>query len=822
MNPAVNLQDRRASATESSRRGAFAFMRCFVVAMILAFSGGFSAGPFEPSTARAADVKDADKGKADEPAPSKAIPLGNVASEADAAMVELRAMTDNETAQKALGATEQELPGLVRDVNVRARENRGILAQRPPLDLVRQLDVRWQEMQARVSVLSARVGEAIESLNRNIERTEAIEQTWSATAALARDEKAPPELLRRIESLLSEVAAARRTIEARRTQALKLQTQISDVDVRMRDVLQENRKAREAALARMFTRDSTPLWQLGRREPGGVDSTTEWTDALEAQGSILHDYVEAHGGRFALHAALLAGLIALFHHARRRLTDLVEKEPGLAQPATLLRYPIAAALVLALMFTHWLYPQPPRVLLAINGIAIFVPTILVLRRLVSQQLILPLYVVLVLYFVDQARSVSASIDIVPRLLFVGEMTVAAVFLLWFIYGPRRATDRSPGGRVRSVWKLAGLLGFALCAAAAAANAAGYVSLSYLIGDTVLDSMYAGLILYTAVQILDTLVEIATRTLPLTALRMVRNHRVLLQLRIRRGLHVAAIAAWALYELNLLAIGDSLIEWVRAILAASMHVGQIEISLASFLSFIAVIWAAFLVSRLIQFVLDEEVFPHASLSRGIPYAISRTLHFAIIAVGFVIAMSALGMEMTKLTILASAFTIGVGFGLQNIFNNFVSGLIVLFERPVQVGDVIQIDDAVGAVERIGIRASVMRTANGSEVIVPNGKLISDRVVNWTLSGRQRVIEVPISVALQSDPEKVVEIIERAARAHPAVLQDPPVQVMVTRLGPDWMGFELRAAIADAELWMKVRSELAVLAVRALRDATIALR
>src|SRR5687768_10294437 len=155
------------------------------------------------------------------------------------------------------------------------------------------------------------------------------------------------------------------------------------------------------------------------------------------------------------------------------------------------------------------------------------------------------------------------------------------------------------------------------------------------------------------------------------------------------------------------------------------------------------------------------------------------------------MSAIGLDMTKFTILAGAFTVGVGFGLQNIFNNFVSGMILLFERPVQVGDVIQIEDVSGVVERIGIRASIVRTSNGSEVIVPNGKLISERLINWTFSDRQRGIEVGVSVVLGSDPARVIAVLERVAGEHPKVMKQPPPNALLTRLGPDWMGFELRA-------------------------------
>ena len=123
----------------------------------------------------------------------------------------------------------------------------------------------------------------------------------------------------------------------------------------------------------------------------------------------------------------------------------------------------------------------------------------------------------------------------------------------------------------------------------------------------------------------------------------------------------------------------------------------------------------------RFLLDEDVYPRIHLRRGLPYAISTMLHYVILLIGFFAGLAALGVDMTKVTILAGAFSVGVGFGLQNIFNNFVSGLILLFERPINIGDMVQIDDASGLVEHIGIRASIIRTLNGSEIIVPNGKL-----------------------------------------------------------------------------------------------------
>ncbi len=786
-------------------------------ALPLVFVAGYGARP----SAAAQPADDSAKPDKQPPAPA-AVPLAQIPAEGEAAAALLRKLVADDEARPVIAAIDADLPALGRDIHALARENKGILAQRPALDLLRAMDSRWHSLRGRLAASSERLQRLVASHDQTLARIDRLQASWSATLAAAREEKAPPELIRRTEALLAEIASARRTVEARRADALKLQTRIADLDARVDEALQANRTAREATVGRMLTRDSAPLWD----RVWDADAVQRiWAGAgaaLESQSFIVSSYLRDHASRLALHATLLIALTALFHWVRKRLRSLIAQEPALERPATVVEHPLASALVLALMLTHWIYPQPPRLILALTGIALFVPTIIVLRRLVSRVLLAPLYAVLVFYFVDQARAVTASIEIVPRVLFVIEMLAAAAFLGWFRARGCTVTDGTAQPRHLPLLRLGAAIAVVLCLASAAANTAGFVTLAKLVGDAVLESLYAGLVLYTVVQILDALIEIALRVQPLAALRMVRAHRELLQSRLRRAMQWAAAAIWALHTLALLAVRAPVLDALRAALGASLTVGSIDISLADVLAFVAAVWAAFLFSRLVRFVLAEEVFPHAPLKRGIPYAISRTLHFAIIALGFVVAMGVIGMEMTQLTILASAFTIGIGFGLQNIFNNFVSGLIVLFERPVQVGDMIQIDDAVGVVHQIGIRASVIRTASGSEVIVPNGKLISDRVINWTLTARQRVIEVPISVVLQSDPRQVIEILEEVAKQHRDVLQDPPPQAIVTRLGPDWMGLELRASISDVERWMILRSELTVAAAAAMRAAGVTLR
>jgi small-conductance mechanosensitive channel len=349
---------------------------------------------------------------------------------------------------------------------------------------------------------------------------------------------------------------------------------------------------------------------------------------------------------------------------------------------------------------------------------------------------------------------------------------------------------------------------AVFATAFIANAFGYVSLSELLGNAALRSAYLAVILYAAMRIADGLIMGALSIYPLAMLRMVNRHRYLLWSRARRVVQWAALLWWGSRTLDLLSMRASFLEKTREILTGTFGPGDLEFSLQRFIAFGVVAWAAFLISRFCRFALEEEVYPRVQLSRGLPYAVSTMLHYTILVAGFFAAAAAAKIDMTKFTIVAGAVGVGLGFGLQNIINNFVSGLILLFERPIKVGDVIQLGDVAGSVQSIGIRASIVRTGSGSELIVPNGMLISGQVTNWTLSNRQRGIDIPLRVAYGTDPDRVIALLVEIAKTHPLVMDNPPPVALFSGFGTDSLEFVLHAWTNDFDQWAQIRSDLGV--------------
>jgi small-conductance mechanosensitive channel len=262
--------------------------------------------------------------------------------------------------------------------------------------------------------------------------------------------------------------------------------------------------------------------------------------------------------------------------------------------------------------------------------------------------------------------------------------------------------------------------------------------------------------------------------------------------------------------------------LKEILGTRINSGSVNFALGNALLLVVTIWAAVIASRILRFVLEEEVYPRIELAPGVHYSISRMVHYVILVAGFLLGIALVGFDMTKLTILAGAVGVGLGFGLQNIINNFVSGIILLFERPIKIGDVIQLDSTEGTVTRIGIRASIVQTLNGPEIIVPNGKLISDPVTNWTFSRRQRLVIIPIAVAPGSDARRVLDILREAAGSQPAIRREPPPQALLMNFSGGGLNFELRVWTDQIHDWLQIRSDLAAAINAALIAQNISIK
>lgn len=384
---------------------------------------------------------------------------------------------------------------------------------------------------------------------------------------------------------------------------------------------------------------------------------------------------------------------------------------------------------------------------------------------------------------------------------------------WFEEGTRRA----PAAALSAYPRV--LLGI-IAVTALAANALGYAALAdYLLHNT-----------------LYTLLMVGSMVALRAALREVFAHLISgasgFALAVKRTLALSEqgsrmINVWGLAGIDLLLVLSGvlaglifwgipprdLLEWLLSIFKG-VTVGSYRFSLGDMVLAVAVFVALLIVTRLVQRFLEFRLLPNTRLDIGVRTAITSGLGYVGVGVALLAAVSTLGINLTGLAVVAGALSVGIGFGLQNIVNNFISGIILLIERPVKVGDIVAVKEHEGVIRHIRVRSTEIETGQRASVIIPNADLLQSAVVNWTHRDRTSRVEIRLTVAYNADLDKVETLLLTCARQHPRVSRYPEPVVLVNNFNDRGVELQLGFHLADIDDKNRVGSEVRKAILRAL--------
>jgi len=252
-----------------------------------------------------------------------------------------------------------------------------------------------------------------------------------------------------------------------------------------------------------------------------------------------------------------------------------------------------------------------------------------------------------------------------------------------------------------------------------------------------------------------------------------------------------------------------------------HVGGSPVTLMSVVMVVLILLVTFVISGLVRRV-SKRAFKRRGVEEGVVYAVNRLIHYGILALGLFLALDNIGINLTGLAAFGAIIGVGIGFGLQNIAQNFVSGLILLLERPVKRGDFVLVgqDSGIrGTVQDIRARATVVTTLDNVDILVPNSQFINEQVVNQTYGDRRLRGQVRVGVAYGSDTEKVRDILLRIASEHPEVHEDPPPTVRFLDFGDSSLDFVVYFMIGNPRRVVPIESDLRFSIDKAFRGAGV---
>lgn len=748
----------------------------------------------------------------------QAIPLEAVSDRAAKTGVVLSALLPTEESSQMLKRIDLKLDLALPEVNSLLSANREALAGEPNIGTLQELENKNSRiLKERIQPWIKELDDELVGIQKTLQKTDEIVAVWAETSAeVSRQDNVAETTVKRIAIVRSDIDKARSKIIEHRNQILAVRDKLIIPSSSLEADFKQLQSTNGTRIESIFGANSPPLWSPLIRE----SLHKEWI-ALEPQ-QLFHrlkkDTID-QASLLNFQLLLFVALTFILYWLRSRVRTTKEhKNYDLQNAREVFEVPLAMALLITASFTtplEWLGTNNVSfIVVSFCGIAI----LSIIRRF-QLPIIAPLIwgLMIIAIFDRAALDLLGSSPTLKHIAFLMEMIVALGFLFWFLRSQRQ-TEASPLASflplLNSVMRLAAVV----LVVAIFSDLIGWTNLARVLRASILGGGYASIGVYVLLLVFQSLLTFILLFQPLSLLRMVSRNRQLIRRRIGGGLKIIAVGLWGVLVLRPIGLLDLMLDSIARVLSATTSIGSLSVSLGDITTFVLIVWLSRLIARFVNFVLREDVFPRVRTGRGVPQAIAGIIRYSLVFIGFFVALAAVGIELTKLTIIAGGLGVGIGFGLQNVVNNFVSGLILLFERPIGVGDIVELPDIWGEMKRIGIRASVIRKFDGSEVIVPNSMLVSEKVVNWTLSDRLRRLELDVGVEYGTPAQQVIDLLVKVAKSNQRVFSDPEPRAFFINFGDSALEFKLWTWV-DINYGYSIRSELAVAVQEALKQAEI---
>ena len=681
----------------------------------------------------------------------------------------------------------------------------GMFLKTPEYTSISEHNVRsLQKMQSELSIYTKQLEKWEIELQKKIQLYDTnrkllteYSQTWNETHTNAIKEDAPEAIKKHISSVSLKISDLAEKIKTEYDEVLTLsQVVISNVlELKNQTLLLKNRELLVGQ--NIFFKSEKPFFIALQEDKFSVSlyKLHVSTSFIEKYNETLN-YFDTHNELFvSFFIWYIAGAIFILYlyYLYRRKQLFINAESYLKKEFFYIRKFFSVLIIYFMLLLVAIFPNRPESLVETQLLLLLIPIGSIFTTLIEKKHYKYIYIFSGILFVFIFNKNAFGSELESRIFMLTLNIGLFVYLLDVIR--KKILHKLDSNLLRKIVHYSVLISTFFLPIAIVTNLYGAVLLSNRIVELVLFVFYTTAIFYILRTILVGYVIIVLRRRISTASYMLEKYSQTIENTTKVLVDIWMYLWWALVIVKLLGTYPYLISFIETILAFSWSIAETKISIQSIVDFTIIVVATWVIAKLMKVLLEVELFSRFKFPRGAPTAILTVLNYIIVISGTIISFSSLGVSSQQFAIIFGALGVGIGFGLRNIIANFVSGIIMVFERPVQIGDVIEIDKTMGSVQSIGARASTLQTFDGSEVIIPNADFIGKEIVNWTLSDERRRKTVEFKVDLDNDIDLILKIMKDIVVSHPDVLKDPEPLAAFKGFGEYTLEFKIYFWLSD---------------------------
>lgn len=611
-----------------------------------------------------------------------------------------------------------------------------------------------------------------------------------------------PEYQQNIKNLKTKAAKTDSLLNQQRLEAVGYQSRTFNIIVRINEIGDRMKSQKRNLEKALFKKETNFVW-----EPRDFPKTERliyiFRDSFIFNTSIIKNYVGRH---LPMTVFLILLTLGLFFWIRANLEKIKSQKEFATLILARLRYtnkfPFLASLIITLAVAPFFYPHPPISLFALILVLLAIITGFLLRSRIGKKSYQIWLLLFFLFLISVMSNLYWEVSYQERwhLLF---FNLFGIYIGWKILKLRQHEEEALPVYI----KIMGRLYVFACAISFILNILGRFSLAKMIGITsTLSLVHAiSLIIFVIIikEFIYIIIEVSRKNVS-EFTSVIDFYDI--QKRVNNLVSYLAIALWGYYFLESLGVLETVLDEISLFLKAQRNILNASFTFESIAVFLVILYIASFLAKSISYLASIKDEQNTSGARTKKLGSSILLiRLAVLIVGFLIAIAASGIPLDKIAIVLGALSVGIGFGLQTIVNNLVSGIILAFEKPVQIGDIIQVGAIEGVVKDIGIRASKIKNWEGAEVIIPNGDLLAQHLTNWTLSDKQRRVELTIGVAYDSDMDLVTSLIQEQLKAE-GILNAPPARVLLQDFADNSVNFRVLFWVNDVDVWITIRDQV----------------